>query len=177
MPFERAWRTAYTTPMIQIPSRGGTYILVIHLARPACIRVGALGERPFAAGHYLYVGSALGGLSVRLRRHLRREKRMRWHIDYLLAQARVTAVVYRPGTERLECRWAMQVATMPGVHACTAPFGASDCGCRTHLFYSPAAPNFDLLRAVLAEEPTIVPLAPEAGADTGPDVGAHVLTE
>jgi Uri superfamily endonuclease len=133
-------------------SRGGTYVLVIRLDEPARITVGALGELAFAAGHYLYVGSALGGLGARLRRHLRAEKRMHWHVDYLLAWSRVIAVAYRRGTERLECAWVERLAALPGARACEAPFGASDCRCDTHLLYSLIAPPPDVLCAALGDD-------------------------
>jgi Uri superfamily endonuclease len=57
------------------------------LTVPACsIEIGALGHLPFAAGLYACLGSARGRsvtLGHRLARHMRREKVLRWHIDYL----------------------------------------------------------------------------------------------
>ena len=70
----------------------GIYCLV--LKNPACtVRVGALGPVSFAAGWHCYIGSALGpGGLVRLERHLRlaahRDRRPKWHIDYLLTDPR-----------------------------------------------------------------------------------------
>ena len=62
----------------------GTYVLLIELATAATIQVGRLGMLAFAKGYYAYVGSALGGLEQRIDRHLRTEKKLFWHIDYLL---------------------------------------------------------------------------------------------
>lgn len=99
------------------------------------ISVGRLGETGFRAGAYAYVGSAAGGLRGRLRRHLRAEKRTRWHIDYLLERARIERVLTCYG-DRSECAIARTLAArfeaVPG-------FGASDCRCRGHLFFSHAA--------------------------------------
>jgi len=39
---------------------GGTYTLLVELAAPATIEVGALGDRRFEPGIYAYTGSALG---------------------------------------------------------------------------------------------------------------------
>lgn len=61
-----------------------TYILVIHLAEVRNIRIGKLGEFLFSKGYYLYVGSAKRNLMKRIERHLRKEKKRFWHIDYLL---------------------------------------------------------------------------------------------
>ena len=43
-----------------------------------------MGEVSFKEGDYIYIGSAKGCLETRLQRHLRKEKRIFWHIDYLL---------------------------------------------------------------------------------------------
>ena len=59
----------------------GTYILLIAVERALTLDVGRLGAMTFPPGYYLYVGSALRNLGHRLARHLRREKRVHWHID------------------------------------------------------------------------------------------------
>jgi sugar fermentation stimulation protein A len=106
-------------------------VLLIRLPRAATIRVGRLGEMRFRAGTYAYVGSAMGGLRGRLRRHMRLQKRRRWHVDYVLDSARVTAIVTCETEERSECTIAGSLAgrfwAIPG-------FGASDCSCPGHLF-------------------------------------------
>lgn len=102
----------------------GTYALVIFLPRAQTIRVGALGAFKFPRGYYLYIGSALNGLSARVARHLanarrfdaqsmalrnlrgerlrqrRRGKKRFWHIDYLLEHARVVDVWTHEGAAR-----------------------------------------------------------------------------
>lgn len=119
----------------------GTYILVIELEHDAHIQVASLGVIRFRAGSYLYVGSALGGLEARLARHLRQEKRLHWHIDYLLQWGRIREVWYHSGPEHLECAWAGTLARAEGVSPFASPFGASDCGCHAHLFYAEAMPT------------------------------------
>lgn len=54
------------------------------------------------AGIYVYVGSAMGDLSARVARHLRKNKHKYWHIDYLLEHAKVLSVVMLPSERRLE---------------------------------------------------------------------------
>ena len=124
----------------------GTYILVIECPRETRIRVSALGPLVFEAGYYLYVGSALGGLSTRLARHLRAAKRLHWHIDYLLGEARIGEIWYSLGRQRRECAWARALARMPGVEPFHAPFGATDCACRTHLLYGRSRPRVESFR-------------------------------
>ena len=106
------------------------------------IAVGRLGDFVFPRGYYLYIGSALVGLSQRIGRHLRRDKRLRWHIDYLLREAEVAEVWYLVGGERSECAWCRAAMDMPGARLPVRGFGASDCRCPSHLVYFPAPPSF-----------------------------------
>jgi Uri superfamily endonuclease len=114
----------------------GTYTLVIHLARAQTIRIGALGAFKFPRGKYLYIGSAMNGLAQRIARHLRRpNKKLHWHIDYLLVHAQIKEVWTHQGDERFECTWAQAALAMPGARVIAPRFGASDCNCSTHLIF------------------------------------------
>jgi Uri superfamily endonuclease len=120
----------------------GVYCLVFK--NPACtVRVGALGSIAFRAGWHIYAGSALGpGGLARVRRHIRfaeeRERRPKWHVDYLLSDPRFSLVyaICAQTTDPLEC--ALAGATggsfVPG-------FGCSDCRCASHLFFRPRDPR------------------------------------
>ncbi len=119
-----------------IPGEPGTYMLVLHLPEPRRLVVGRLGEFDFPAGHYLYSGSAQGGLRGRVLRHLRAAKKRHWHIDYLNSPdtgTDVTEVWWRAGRKRLECEWAAAALHLPGASTPAVGFGASDCGCDSHL--------------------------------------------
>ena len=107
-----------------------TYQLDIHLSRKQRIAVGRLGTFEFPAGHYRYTGSARCNLTARVRRHLAKTKKLRWHIDYLLAapHASVTGVKL---FAQPECAVNQQI---PG-EIIVPGFGASDCRarCGSHL--------------------------------------------
>jgi len=108
----------------------GTYVLLIELPKSTEIQVGSLGKIKFQAGFYAYVGSALRGLEGRIRRHMKMKKKLHWHIDHLLAWARIKEVY---ADEREECSIAAKLAErLPSVKG----FGSSDCDCESHLFYS-----------------------------------------
>lgn len=107
----------------------GAYVLLIGLPKSAEIQVGHLGKIEFKTGFYAYVGSALGGLEARISRHLRKEKKIHWHIDYLLTQARVKEVYV---DYRKECDIVKKLADY---FPCVRGFGSSDCDCESHLFY------------------------------------------
>ncbi len=118
----------------------GTYALVILLPHTQTIRVGALGAFKFSRGYYIYIGSALNGLSARVARHLRRHDKKRfWHIDYLLERARVVDVWTHASAARLECRWARSALALPNAQVIAPRFGASDCKCAAHLVYLASA--------------------------------------
>jgi Uri superfamily endonuclease len=107
-----------------------TYQLVIELARPVRCAVGRLGTFDFPAGRYVYTGSARRAFEARIARHLRAEKTLRWHIDYLLAAPGACVVDVRR-SRRAECTLNRTVRGAVPV----AGFGASDCraGCGAHL--------------------------------------------
>ena len=130
MPF----RALGPAPEIAAGARG-SYALVVRLDRPARIAVGRLGVVSLAPGDYFYCGSALSGLRARVARHLRAEKRLRWHVDYLLAVAQIADVWACESPERLECRLAEELGRQPGASHPVPGFGSSDCRCRSHLVY------------------------------------------
>lgn len=110
------------------------YIAVFHLARDRHIAVGKLGRFLFREGIYFYVGSAQRNLSARLERHSKKTKSLRWHIDYLSAKAQMLGAITMAGPRRCECEVANKLAGM--FELALPDFGASDCRCGGHLFYT-----------------------------------------
>jgi Uri superfamily endonuclease len=110
----------------------GSYILLFELATKKDIFVGKLGNVSFPKATYAYVGSAMNGLRARVARHLRREKKLHWHIDYLLKGAEVEEIILCQGDERVECSLAQ---TLAGEFQSIPGFGSSDCKCRSHLYF------------------------------------------
>ena len=117
----------------------GTYILIIKVDRSIKnLKVGSLGKLNFQKGYYCYVGSAMGrvtSLENRIGRHLSKKKKLRWHIDYLLArkEAKVESVIVIPSKKRLEHLVSESIErkadkTIEG-------FGSSDCRCKGNLHY------------------------------------------
>ena len=119
------------------PPAAGTYVLIVHVDQPLTLAVGRLGTVTLPGGHYAYVGSAHGpgGLRARLNRHLRADKPLHWHIDYLTAAAPVIAIWLRVSLERLECAWALALIARGTVPV--PRFGSSDCTCPAHLIALP----------------------------------------
>ncbi|SFM48858.1 DNA/RNA nuclease SfsA [Thermodesulforhabdus norvegica] len=116
----------------------GCYILLVTLSETVSIKFGSgSSASPFPAGFYIYIGRAKKGLKKRLSRHGRKNKKLRWHIDYLTERAsRIKALPIRL-PETPECEIAGSFAE---VFPVVPGFGASDCRCESHLFYSPTDP-------------------------------------
>jgi len=112
----------------------GVYLLVINLKKNSRIKVGRLGRITFPKGFYVYVGSALNNLQARVARHLNSKKKLRWHIDYLLASpnAEVEMVITRQTEKRIECK-VNEIIQKFGKPV--EKFGSSDCKCKSHLTY------------------------------------------
>ena len=81
----------------------GTYILLIKMGKEHTIEIGKLGFITFQKGWYVYIGSALLSLEPRIKRHLKKNKKFHWHIDYLLDHASIISVFYKEGKKREEC--------------------------------------------------------------------------
>jgi sugar fermentation stimulation protein A len=111
----------------------GAYLLLLRLDTPTRIRIGCLGELPFDAGWYVYVGSAMANLTARIARHLRRRKKLHWHIDALRESARECLALPIRSSRRDECSVADALAAILTPASCG--FGCSDCACPTHLFH------------------------------------------
>jgi len=132
----------------------GTYALIVTLDRSHFIRIGRRGRFHFPAGFYVYVGSALGpgGLAGRLKSHLRKDKRLYWHIDYLLRHARVEQVWVAEGANRRECEWVRTMMAWPGASIVAPRFGASDCQCESHLIAFDVIPDRDWFALLAGDE-------------------------
>jgi len=93
-------------PLKYIPRDPGLYIVILLLEMRICIEIGILGIVCIEPGIYGYVGSArgMGGLRSRIARHIAKDKKIRWHIDYLtsLRDVRTLSIIYIKSKEDLE---------------------------------------------------------------------------
>ena len=112
----------------------GIYALIIRLEKDVVLKIGALGKTSFQKGTYVYIGSAQTNLKQRVLRHLRKDKRFFWHIDYLLDsdEAKIEKVLFSPGKKSLECEFAQELGLRGQP---VNGFGCSDCRCVSHLFH------------------------------------------
>jgi Uri superfamily endonuclease len=134
-------------------STNGVYTLLLLVSKEVTLTIGKLVKTRFPPGYYTYTGSALGrgatSLKHRIARHLRKEKRKFWHIDYLLADENVSveAVIVAETNKKMECKLNSHIKDIEEAKVPVKGFGASDCrkNCGSHLLYFPATENADLL--------------------------------
>ena len=111
----------------------GVYVLIIRVDEDTDVNVGAIGRLTFKKGLYAYVGSAQNNLEQRVKRHIRKEKRRFWHIDYFLDNdaTKVIEVFHKQADKTEECA----IAKVIGERGEPIDgFGSSDCSCKSHLF-------------------------------------------
>ena len=112
----------------------GTYALLIEAEQKVHVQIGKLGKFRFPQGLYIYIGSAKNNLEKRIERHLKKEKKLFWHIDYLLQAPCVRIKKVWAGAEGEECSLAAAMASGSAFQIPAPGFGSSDCRCKTHLF-------------------------------------------
>jgi Uri superfamily endonuclease len=118
----------------------GIYCLLINLEGSVCVRIGKIGTHFFKKGVYIYVGSATGigstSLEGRIGRHVKRNKRCYWHIDYFLNtdKALIRYVIFSKAGAILECYMAKCIEKYLEIEYPVKGFGSSDCSCFAHIF-------------------------------------------
>lgn len=113
----------------------GIYLLALRLTKNLRITPGRLPETTFPSGLYLYVGRSKNSLQGRIKRHLRKQKKTFWHIDYLLSKSRIEDIWIKLGCFD-ECQITHKIHHLfRHSRHLVNKFGASDCRCPGHLLY------------------------------------------
>jgi len=127
-----------------------SYILLLHCRETVKLSVGGLGTQTFVEGVYAYIGSAnIKDPVKRILRHFSREKRIRWHVDYLTLKCRPlkAAVFFGFSEEELYDTIIKKLAKHFTPYI--AGFGSSDKPHHyTHLFILRTSPDDALNRVV-----------------------------
>ena len=119
----------------------GGYVLIIKIPRRLSLFLKSIGSITVDPGIWVYIGSAMGhgstNLENRIRRHFRKEKKVHWHIDHLLAsKVQLLAAIWAESQKPIECDIVQALEKQKEFTNGPRKFGASDCvrGCFTHLF-------------------------------------------
>ena len=114
-------------------NRDRTYALFIAVNKDLDICAGRLGNINFKKGSYLYFGSAKKGLNSRIKRHLTKNKKKFWHIDYLVCSNESEISEIWTSAETEECQITQNFYRKG--YSFINRFGSSDCQCKSHLFF------------------------------------------
>ena len=69
----------------------------------------------------------------RVGRHFSKDKKLRWHIDYLLEEAGPVGALLVAGGEGVECALGRLLSTLENSEPIKG-FGSSDCSCDSHFY-------------------------------------------
>ncbi len=114
----------------------GLYQLLIFINQNIQINHNKLGKFELLSGHYLYTGSAQKNLIPRILRHLSKQKKKHWHIDFLLSNpnAKILLIKLKTDTNVNECELNLHSAEKFKSDYPILGFGSSDCkSCKSHL--------------------------------------------
>lgn len=127
--------------------KSGIYLLEIIASRDFFVGIKKFREITFPAGYYYYAGSAQKNFASRIKRHLKHEKVIHWHIDHLttISSNEISSIYYVANAERdLEVELAKSLISEFGCEVIVEKFGSSDTPeSITHLVYrkSPLSPD------------------------------------
>jgi len=114
----------------------GSYSIIYFLEKKIKVFIPRFGTKEFTAGFYVYSGSGKKNLLKRVERHLKKEKKLKWHIDYFSSQRFVTPKEIFLFKDKTECENNLFFKRIGGVIVIPG-FGSSDCKnkCGTHFLY------------------------------------------
>ncbi|MBO8174450.1 MAG: DUF123 domain-containing protein [Thermococcus sp.] len=115
----------------------GSYFLVIKVERDMIVRT-KRKEFALKAGYYVYVGSAMNSLEKRVERHFKKDKKLHWHIDFLLKESELLRAYLIPSDAKIEEELSGEVAKFGKP---VEGFGASDLRIGSNLYYFKDEPD------------------------------------
>jgi len=89
-------------------------------------------------GLYAYIGSHIKNVIPRIKRHFKKCKRIKWHIDYITVKYKVIGAFIFESNEKIESSIARLLRCK---YSYIPNFGATDVKDKSHLFYVGNTPN------------------------------------
>ena len=117
-------------------------IYLLQIIAPVQFRIGIkrFADVEFPKGCYYYAGSAQKNLRQRLERHLRKDKKIHWHIDHLTTHPELTisaVYIFNEKGKEFESTLVDELVRSNFANYSVDGFGNSDTKeSRTHLLYS-----------------------------------------
>lgn len=139
----------------------GIYLLEITAPSNFQIGIKKFSGADFPEGYYYYAGSAQKNLRQRLERHLRKDKKVHWHIDHLTTHPGLTistVYIFNEEGKESESRLVSDLVEERLAGYSVDGFGNSDTkGSKTHLLYSPAKINYNHLCSLYQSTVRFIP--------------------
>ena len=147
--------------MLKPTDAGGIYILEIVPTKAFSISHKKIGNHKLSIGYYYYVGSAQTNLYQRIDRHLRKTKKLHWHIDYLTVKKEINiANVYiiKNHSKKFECKLVSDLSNYFNMQFPIQDFGNSDCNlCESHLLYKDEKITYNQLLSLYQSAVIFIP--------------------
>jgi sugar fermentation stimulation protein A len=120
------------------------YSIIIYIPHSLNLSIGSLGMHSLSSGYYVYTGRDKRNVVKRIERHYKKEKKFRWHIDYLTGHKDtivLESICYSVEAEK-ECEINKAIQSLPDARSFIPGFGSSDCmKCPSHLVYFEEFPD------------------------------------
>ncbi len=117
----------------------GTYVITLKCCvEESLIPIGKKKNLLLERGYYYYVGSAFGpgGVKARVSHHQNISENPRWHLDFLRKHTKIIEIWHTYDNNKREHQWANILCQNPFTNIPLYGFGATDCKCFSHLFFS-----------------------------------------
>ena len=143
----------------------GIYVLEILVSKRLKLNHKIFSEKNFPKGYYYYIGSAQKNLHKRIQRHIKKTKKLHWHIDYLtsIKEILITNVFIIPNFKKEnECKLVGQLENVFGLEHKIIGFGNSDCNeCKSHLLYIKEKISYNQLCSLYQSTVLFIPSSSE----------------
>jgi len=118
----------------------GIYLLELYISPSVKLSSTRFPRELFADGYYYYAGSAQKKLKSRIERHLKKNKKVHWHIDHLTTGTGAISRlwIFENASKDLECELVQFLQKNLKFEIPINNFGNGDCTnkCPSHLLYS-----------------------------------------
>ena len=125
----------------------GAYAILFYLSSDSLVYIPRYGHVNFKKGFYIYSGSAKKNLIHRVTRHSKKDKKIKWHIDYFSVLDSVTTLKKFLFFDKTECE-INSFFCANGGKTLIKNFGSTDCknNCHSHFLYFKKRPTLKLIR-------------------------------
>ncbi len=142
-------------------SNSGVYLLEIFASKPFTTNIAKYKGELFPKGYYYYSGSAQKNLPHRLKRHIRKDKIVHWHIDHItsLKEANISNIfIFENRGKDIECELVQVLLKDFNTKIIANGFGNGDCHtCQTHLLYKSSKINHNHFISLYQSIASLIP--------------------